>query len=327
MLSKTVRNLATPLLGGLVMMASIAPLAGPSLREPLAAQKEPGPPKGAKDGAGPAAPVGDQEQALKAFLDEYRLAPGQNLKRILPPRPAGVGVWSRRRNLPRIGDVNQVRAMVLGWRDPNDLEIRTWMVGGKKGWSIRSLPILMKMDLDPLDIEGDPVLLATEVSGDWIVREGVPPEQLIRPLEAIIQRAIRRRISLELRRVERDVVVARGRFRPSPLPGHAEGDVEIYAHQVVRDEDAGGGRGVFSSFLAAVARWIDRRIVNEVESPPKSMVSWRYNHRWPATEQNQREDHDEALVLKHVEEQTGLRFTREKRPMRVLYMGQAKPAE
>jgi hypothetical protein len=325
MISKTLRTVASPALGGLVMLAIIAP-AGPSLRESLAAQKEPGRPKGAKDGAGPPAPVGDQEQALKAFLDEYRLAPGQNLKRIPPPRPAGAGVWSQRQNPAPLGDVNGIQAIVLGWRDPDELEVRIWMSGRKEGWSIRSLPDLLKMDLDPLDIEGDPDILETELSGDWIVREGVPPEQLIQPLEAILQRAVRRRISVTLRRVERDVVVARGRFRPSPLPGHAEGDVEVYAHEVLRDEDAGGGRGAFSSFLNAVAHWIDRRIVNEVESPPERLVTWRYNRRWPPTEQTRREDHDEALVLKHLQEQTGLTFTREKRPARILFVEQAKSA-
>jgi hypothetical protein len=38
----------------------------------------------------------------------------------------------------------------------------------------------------------------------------------------------------------------------------------------------------------------------------------------------QREDHDEALVLQHLQEQTGLTFTREKKPIRVLFIERAK---
>ena len=101
--------------------------------------------------------------------------------------------------------------------------LSTWMFGRSEGWTIRELPRCAGMGLHSYEIEGDPELLKTEVGGDWIVRKGVPAEQLVQPLEAILQRAIRQRITLALRRVEREVVVARGRYRPSPLPGHAEG--------------------------------------------------------------------------------------------------------
>ena len=103
------------------------------------------------------------------------------------------------------------------------------MFGDKEGWSIRTLPQSIAMGIDPSAIEGDAELLKTKVSGDWIVREGVPAEQLILRLEAILQRAVRQRITLTLRRVERDVVVARGRYRSSPLPVHGEGEIEIYS--------------------------------------------------------------------------------------------------
>jgi hypothetical protein len=321
MLSSTVRNAASQLFGGAVTLAIIV-LAWPSLPDTLGAQKEPGPPEGAR----PDAPIPDEKQALADFLDTYRLAPGQNLKRIPPPRPAGIRAWYRRRNPRRPERVNDARAMVFGWRDPDRLEIRATMFGGREGWAIGHLPRWLGLDLDSLDIEGDPELLATEVGGDWIVRDGVPPEQLIRPLEGILQRALRRRISLELRQVERDVVVARGRYRPSPLPGHAAGEVEIYARQVIRDEDAASGAGNFPSFLDAVARWNGRRIVNEAESSPELRLSWRYNERKPPTPQTRLEDHDERPTLDHLQEQTGLTFTREKRPVRILFVEQARPA-
>ncbi len=60
--------------------------------------------------------------------------------------------------------------------------------------------------------------------------------------------------------------------------------------------------------------------MNEVETPPKANISWHSNERDPSTEQTRREDRDEAMVLKHLQEQTGLTFTREKRPMRILFV-------
>jgi hypothetical protein len=38
----------------------------------------------------------------------------------------------------------------------------------------------------------------------------------------------------------------------------------------------------------------------------------------------QREAHDEAAVLQHLHEQTGLSFTRENKPVRILFVERAK---
>ena len=153
------------------------------------------------------------------------------------------------------------------------------MFGSAEGLTIRELPRWLNMGLYSYEIEGDPKLLNTEVGGDWIVREDVPAEQLIQPLEAILQRAIRQRITLALRRVERDVVVARGRYRHSPLPGHADGEIEIYARELDQDDDRASGAGVLPAFLNWTAEWIGRPIVNEVESPPKAKIVWHHGRR------------------------------------------------
>jgi hypothetical protein len=39
-----------------------------------------------------------------------------------------------------------------------------------------------------------------------------------------------------------------------------------------------------------------------------------------------REDHDEALVLQHLQEQTGLTFARERKPIRILFIERARSA-
>jgi hypothetical protein len=64
-------------------------------------------------------------------------------------------------------------------------------------------------------------------------------------------------------------------------------------------------------------------VVNEVEAPP-TVVIWHQHARRPSTEQTQREDHDETLVLQHLHEQTGLTFTREKKAIRALFVERPK---
>ena len=129
------------------------------------------------------------------------------------------------------------------------------------------------------------------------------------------------RITLELRQVEGDVVVARGRYHSFPLPDHAEDEIEIYAREIAKEEDdRGGGAGVFPAFLRSMEKWIGRPIVNEVDLPPKKNIAWHFNRREAPTEKARRDDREGALVLKHLEEQTGLTFTREKRSIRILFV-------
>ena len=310
---------------GLVILATTAP-ATPWFCPIRASPEEVVPPRSPQDGPSPPPRVEDEEQAIAEFVDTYRLVPGQNLKRIPPPRPKSTLIWYGRQGPGRqgIGDLHDARAMVFGWRDPDRLHVSSSLFGRSTGWTIRELPRVLKMGLDAYEIEGNPDLMETVVSGDWIVREGVPAERLIQPLEAILQRAIRQRITLALRRVEREVVVAHGRYQPSPLPGHAEGEIEVYAREIAEDDDRGDGVGVFPAFLRWTAEWIGLPILNEVESPPRTNIRWHHNQREASTKLTRREDRDEALILSHLEEQTGLTFTREKRPIQILFVERAE---
>lgn len=312
---------------GLVILVTIVQVTQPS-RPIRASQEEPVLTESPQDGPRPSPLVDDEEQALAEFLDTYRLAPGQDLKRIPPPRPEeGIRVWSGRMR-PRqpgleVGDLPRLRAMLLDWRDPDQLGVRATMSGGHEGWTIREIPRLLGMVRNSYEIEGDPELLEMEIGGDWIFRMGVPAERLVRPLEAILQRATRRRMRLALRRVERAVVVARGRYRPSPLPGHADAEIEVYARELAREDGRGGGQGGFPYFLEWLGEWIGRPVLNEVESPPQGPIRWHSNQREPASEQTRREDRDETRVLKHLEEQTGLTFARQNRPITILFVERA----
>jgi hypothetical protein len=260
-----------------------------------------------------AIPAKSGDQALDEFLQIYRLDPGQDVKRIEPPRPAGVNEWWKQKYPNHGNRPGQFGSMmVFRWRDPDHLE--NWGMGG---YTVRSLPRFIEMGIYPPEIEGDAEILKTDLAGDWVFREGVPDERMVRSLEPILQRALRMRIKLAFRQVERDVAVARGRYHHSPLPQRPENLIEIYGKELV-DDKRGGGTGSFPMFLKWVSADIDRPIVNEVKDPPKEQISWYDNMPTPYP------DGDKALVLYHLQQQTGLSFTREKRPIRVLYVERPK---
>jgi hypothetical protein len=269
---------------------------------------------------------GRDDKAVQDFVSVYRLAPGQNLKRIEPPRSSGAAIWWNRKFGKNAGTgPEQYAVMMFRFRDPNHLENFAGLFGSAtEGYPIRNIPDAIGMDVDPAEIDGDRELLKTTVTGDWVFREGVPAERMASSLESVLQRALRRRIKIAFRQVERDVVVARGRYRNSPLPGRSHNQIDLYGKQLVKDANTISSDGDFPAFLKQVGGFIRRPVVDEVEARPKEPISWFHHVRSPFTERMRREDHDEAGVLEHLHEQTGLTFTREMKPVRVLFIERAE---
>ncbi len=267
--------------------------------------------------------VDDEGRAFREFLEAYRLEPGQILKRVPPPRPEGIRVWWKQKR-PNFGNQpHEFGAMTFRWRDPDQLE--NWSMTTGDGYPLRSLLRYLEVNLHAADIEGDPKLLDTVITGDWVYRVGEAEDRTVHALESIIQRTLRLRIAMTFRQVDREVVVVRGRYHYSPVAGRSRNQVEIYGKQIVPGGGgAGGGSGKFPEFLKWVSDWIERPVVGELEAPPKEEIEWYYNARSPFTEQMRREDHDEALVLKHLQEQTGLTFTLERKTIRILFIERAK---
>jgi hypothetical protein len=262
-------------------------------------------------------------KAVNEFLEAYRLAPGQILKRVPPPRPEGVRTWWKQKYPNHGNQPHQFGTLVFRWRDPDQLD--NWGGTTGEGFSLRQLLRYLEADIYEAEFDGDRKMLETIVTGDWIYRDGADAERKVHALEATIQRVLRLRISLTFRRVERDVVVARGAYHHTPLEGREANAIEIYGKQVVPGGGgAGGGTGTFSEFLKWVGEWIGRPVVSEVEAPPKVPITWYYNERNPSGERTRREDHDEALVLQHLREQTGLTFTRERKAIRILFIERAR---
>jgi hypothetical protein len=327
-LGQSLPILSRQCLYGALVLAAIA-LVMPSLRGTSSARVVGDDPARSGINAQTTTPGDDDAKALATFLQIYRLAPGQDLKFVESPRPAGVNVWWKRTHPNHVNHPGQFGAMTFSWRDPDFLENWAAMVdptgqGPPVGFSVRGIFQQIRVNIDATEIDGDPDLLETRIAGDWVFREGVPDERMVAALEPILQRMHRLRIKLAFRSVARDVVVVRGQYHHSPLPGRSKNWIDIYGIGLVKKSGAGGGTGDFSEFIHSVAGWINRPVVSEVEFTPKESITWRYHARSPFTEQMRREDHNEALVLQHLHEQTGLTFTREKKPIRVLFVERPK---
>jgi hypothetical protein len=265
------------------------------------------------------------EADREEFRKIYSLKSGEDLKRVPAPRPKSAVAWMQNESPHMAGRLDEVTAMTFRWRDPDRLKQWSAHYGSPKGWSLRSIPRYLEMDLHEFEIDGDRKLLDTEIPGDWVYREGATAERKARSLEGILKKTLDPKIVVEFRLVERNVVVVRGKYRHTPIGKRGKNEIEIYGKPIVKDGGGhGGGSGKFPEFLKWVGSWIETPVVSEVADPPADNLSWYYNGRSPSTAKERQEDHDETLVLKHLEEQTGLTYTVEPRDIRVLFIEQAK---
>jgi len=156
---------------------------------------------------------------------------------------------------------------------------------------------------------------------------------VIRQLETILRDELKLPVRLEFRKVEREVFVARGRYRLTPLPGQpgevkihytdktATVDrVQIFGKALVPNTGAGGGTGDFDEFLRWLGRWIDTPVVDEVTEHPSRQLGWLLHERSPSTALTRREDHDPKVVLRNITAQTNLSFTKETRKVKLLFV-------
>jgi beta-lactamase regulating signal transducer with metallopeptidase domain len=261
----------------------------------------------------------------------YKLDEGQNLRRFAPPFPAARSDWYNAIN-PSSEKVVPADASTFVFRLSGG-QVANWTLGfgepDKPGRNILGLLDWLARITPPM-VEGPDDLLRQRVPGDWIVREGVSDEQIVKEFNGILSNELSLPIRLNFRKVDRAVYVADGVYRHKPAPGGrdiqtflgADGNfradvVEIFSKQLLPDSD--GRVGTFSEFLSRLGAFIGTPIVSEVNEPPRGKLSSYTHTRSPFTREMQAEDHDPSLVLANITAQSGLSFRKEIRRVRILF--------
>jgi hypothetical protein len=262
----------------------------------------------------------------------YALEPSQSVRHVAPPFPAvRAEYWWTSEPMFYFPMANRTspEAVTYEW-DGKELH--------QSAVSIEPFRLMFLVDalhrIKQEEIRGPADLLGKPLPGDWVARPDAPNEVFARDLEAILRRDLRLPIHLEFRDERRDVYVARGRFHFTPLTVEAGKTGPNAAKQTERTPaikifgkrmysgpgSGGGGSGNFKECLNWVGRWIETPIVNEVTDTPDE-VTWRLQadfRRKGQPEEN--EDRDPALVLANIERQTGIHFTKERRPVKILFV-------
>jgi RNA polymerase sigma factor (sigma-70 family) len=250
------------------------------------------------------------------FNKLYSLKADEVLRRIVPPFPPQRAEVVLK---PMFGgklpdkDLSNFGAIVFYWVPPGKPQRR---VSSTLPGNV-ALAIEDGLDLPHYKLEIPKAFYDQPLPGDWIVRMSAPLELRQQALEDILK-TLPKPIRLEKHQLQRDVVVARGRYAFHSLAGIKEaqsihvgpGDLlhlESDPTKSWEDEGNGGGSGSLKTLLAHVADKVDQYVIDETENP-NARVEWR-NHSGRVDDKDDNRD----SLLWNLTQQTSLRFTREKR--------------
>ena len=267
---------------------------------------------GADEPAKKAAEAAPEWQA--GFDARYRLADGENAKLIRPPFTAERGAFHRANAHPSL------------YETPGQYGFR-WKNGKAERWSWSTAPgtvtsALEAAGVEAVDLDGTRDLFDLPVPGDWIVREGADREDILADVQRALAEATDGRIKIEPGKIEKDVVVARGRYAFKSWPGAPRDpdNIHIFTDEIDLEEGSGGGTDSLAGFLRHVASVIGQKLIDETDPHPGE-VEWRNNRSaHDATKTPAQRDR----LLQNITDQTSLKFTVERREVDVWRVTDAK---
>lgn len=261
----------------------------------------------------------------KQFNQVYRLENNEVLRRVAPPFiPGRERYYIEKRSRPGERIPEQPDFITFHW----DGELRIW---GETHSASGNQPLTSVLEhtlgLTTSEFEGPVDLLELNMPGDWILRKDTSQEDKLHALENILKEDFGRHIRFIRRRVDREVIVARGQFHFNPLTGtYDDSRVHIYA-DILIDKGAGGGRGNVSKFLRTVGSRLNVCVVDERreegnEDDDEARVHYWAFHRDSHHEEITDEDRMAKVnkVLANLARQTSLTFTIERRSVDIWFI-------
>lgn len=280
----------------------------------------------AKQAGGAAAPVAATQQAVGAapasapasrpvdwrarFNQVYGLAEGETVKHVSPPYiPERLRFMQ---TMPMIGGLSpDEHQMTLEW----DGRQANWIsMSGGRG-SLSGF-LQMGVRLKPYELEEWGGKYALPMKGDWVVRKGAGTEERLRGLERVLFDEFGKRVRFERRRVPREAIVVRGTYAYHALEDSQviEGAevIDVVGRKRMPGREALVGDGTLGQFCSHLENVLVRQVVDETGGAGADVrVKWRDHH--PAAE-----EFDD--VLRKLEWQTSLKFSREMRDTDVWFM-------
>lgn len=265
------------------------------------------------------------DKLLAEFRQLYHLDQGQVIKRINAPQPSGrlydLDKWIPEFHVLSDGTYKEANLRCLiyqerGGKLEDKVPFFAYSSAPSTGYEAGTVASIIS-NVEYRDIEDpDHLLLDKSIVGDYVVNADAPTEKVVAAFGQILKNECGLPVKLELREVEHATVTVRGKLKP-PFELKPDSPLELYA-ATLQPGKGEKDQGTFQEFLEDLGRFIEPsgRVVSEVENPPRAKISWHRNIRTRFDDKTLHEDREARSVLNHLEEQTGLTFTRELRKLR-----------
>lgn len=181
--------------------------------------------------------------------------------------------------------------------------------------------------LERYEIEGPAELLSREVPGDWTVRDVASPAKRLAALQAVLRDELKLRVRFVQREVEREVIVASGRYEFLPLSGVRDREHIILAVEEAPDTSMGGtGSGSLGDLLRWLGGRLNRHVIDETDGAKGQKLRWRdhlVSHMLDFANRTEAGGQKLERLLFNLNQQTALRFTLEPRNVKAWFVEQA----
>jgi hypothetical protein len=246
---------------------------------------------------------------LSSFDSIYRLYPGESVVRVDPSDyPADREAYAGQELAPN---------WTMGFR---------WDEGRKKAtrWSIAGgdrtlLSVLGELGIEDQTIEASEEVRSLHLPGDWVVRRSTSDAELAAYAEAavaIFAQQLNLSIKLTSREQDHEVIVVRGQLtndRASPI--RIVGPQRPGIRDIV-SLSAGRRTEPLDALLSNLANRLNRRFINEAISG-STLVNCEYMQSFDIGNELQTDRGLADGLLASISQQSGLRFTRERRIIRM----------
>jgi RNA polymerase sigma factor (sigma-70 family) len=268
----------------------------------------------ARDGGDPRL----RDQSWRPAFDAlYRLAPGENLKRIAPPYiPERVPAYrefvsdAQYRAIPKPAD-----SMHFEWFDNGQIDMQGYSFG-----NVGDIATVLTwgLGLKRYDIQMPPEVWKLKLTGDWITRKGATQDQLMADLGEIITKQ-GPPVRIERRKVPREVFVVTGRCVPLDITDPTAEPFELYSDKPNTRPAVTFRKGSLPDMIDALSQLLDRPVFNQTEATPQSLVAWRVHSSAQVylspDRDSKKADEQRRLLLGRLSTDSGLKFKSEMRPV------------
>ena len=273
-------------------------------------------------------PAAADAAPYKAEMDRvYRLEKGHVLKRVPRPFIPQRMLWYRAEH------AHQAQAIPRG---PDYVVFDFTDAGGLRHWGMgfgfEKMPLRTVVDnalrLRTYEYDGPDNLLGLDLAGDWVVRTDAPIEQKLDALARLVKEVHGRNVRFEKRELPREVIVAGGTWKFTPLGGtYNDKWVHLFAGKQDDSEGSGGGSGDLTEFLQMLGSRVGSPVVDEVAGDRPRMFTWGHHnssrlHNLPVGPERLEKL---ASLLDVVSKQTGLTLELARRKVPVWVLIEVKP--